>query len=837
MRAATNQRTALRVLAHTAFVLCVLGASLSAAAASFTVTTVNDTFDGACDADCSLRDAIGAANADASATPAAPHLIDLTGVAGTITLTLTPGSGIAIGNHLHVEGPGAALLAISGNSASQIFDNNCTGGNTLIVEKLTLRDGSAFLGGAIHNNCAGSDLTVRDCVFENNEATGNNGGAIESDDGARLTVIDSTFNNNRALASTGGAVNNFDGTLIVENSTFTNNQATFSGALASWGTRTNCDTENVYALVAYDPGPGSNHIVSGTITTDGTVGSGLDPLAIITDYTATLSDGSTTTVIDFASNGLIGFGATITASATELALDAGTNSFWCLSSTCAPPNAIAYEDILFAPTEMNVLLYINGSTDDQGLVGSRIIATSPSAATVTGSVFDGNTSIDNVGGAYFECKASVSDSTFSNNQAGFGGFGFIGGLSMFDGTFELSSSVISGNSADHVAGMNLQSGSFVLSDVEVSNNATSGFIGGINSANATLIMQASTISGNLAAAPGSTGGGGEWGPGSYTLINSVVEGNEADCEGGGINTFDVTTLNVINSTFAFNDSVSCGFGGGIHVNAASTLDLSNSIFWQNNGSDILDTGTPGTVNNNLVESNAGNAIVDGLDGNKVGADPLFTSSASPVDLRLLLGSPAIDMGDNGSVPTGVTTDLDGAVRIEGGTVDMGAYETGPVYELVAYDPGPGSNHIVSGTIMTDGTMGSGLDPLAIITDYTATLSDGSTTTIIDFATNGLIGFGATITASATELTLDAGTNSVWCLSSTCGPPNAIVYEDFLFAPTEMNVLLYINGSTDDQGLVGSRIIAVPEASGPEMLIAGLVLLMALQHRRRSHAPG
>jgi hypothetical protein len=155
------------------------------------------------------------------------------------------------------------------------------------------------------------------------------------------------------------------------------------------------------------------------------------------------------------------------------------------------------------------------------------------------------------------------------------------------------------------------------------------------------------------------------------------------------------------------------------------------------------------------------------------------------------------------------------------------------YNLIPYDP-PGSNSIVSGTITTDGTLGAGLDPTAITTDYTATLNDGSTITVIDFATNGVLGFGATVTATETELTLDAGTDSFWCLGP-CGIPNAIGYEDKLASPTEMNVLVYASGPGPSQGLVGSRVIAdapsspvaVPALSPWGLITLGLMLIAAM----------
>jgi uncharacterized repeat protein (TIGR01451 family) len=71
-------------------------------------------------------------------------------------------------------------------------------------------------------------------------------------------------------------------------------------------------------------------------------------------------------------------------------------------------------------------------------------------------------------------------------------------------------------------------------------------------------------------------------------------------------------------------------------------------------------------------------------GGNLDADPRFVGAVDPAvaptlagNLRLRWGSPAVDAGDNGLVPPGVTTDLDGAPRFVQGTVDMGAYELQP----------------------------------------------------------------------------------------------------------------------------------------------------------------
>src|SRR5512143_2212057 len=73
-----------------ALLLSLLGSAVfvtPARAATFTVTKTADTNDGVCDADCSLREAISAANAspgaDTISLPAGTYLLTLTNAGGT----------------------------------------------------------------------------------------------------------------------------------------------------------------------------------------------------------------------------------------------------------------------------------------------------------------------------------------------------------------------------------------------------------------------------------------------------------------------------------------------------------------------------------------------------------------------------------------------------------------------------------------------------------------------------------------------------------------------------------------------------------------------------------
>jgi CSLREA domain-containing protein len=98
--------------------LCLAQTSL---AANYTVSKIADTNDGVCDADCSLREAIAAANGTADNDTIG--FAALFNAAQTIVLS---GTDIIINNNgtLTINGAGTNLLTVSGNNASRVFTNN-----------------------------------------------------------------------------------------------------------------------------------------------------------------------------------------------------------------------------------------------------------------------------------------------------------------------------------------------------------------------------------------------------------------------------------------------------------------------------------------------------------------------------------------------------------------------------------------------------------------------------------------------------------------------------------------------------------------------------------------
>jgi CSLREA domain-containing protein len=170
------------------------------------VTKLDDTNDGTCDADCSLREAIAIA--------AAGDEIRF-GVAGTITLTAT----LQVNKNLTITGPGAGQLTVSGDDAYRVF---AFGANvTASLSGLTIADGSADNGGGI-SKAAGS-LTLTDCVVRDNAATGVGGGIYQPT--GTLTLTNCVVSGNQA-ALAGGILSYGGGVISITESTISGNTAT-----------------------------------------------------------------------------------------------------------------------------------------------------------------------------------------------------------------------------------------------------------------------------------------------------------------------------------------------------------------------------------------------------------------------------------------------------------------------------------------------------------------------------------------------------------------------------------------------------------------------------------
>ncbi|HWT16783.1 MAG TPA: hypothetical protein VN581_13480 [Patescibacteria group bacterium] len=240
--------------ARTAALIAALLVNGSAMSAILTVTDTGDAGDGTCDATCTLRDAVNAAQADDRVlfdlALSSPIVIGLTGpalqidlpmrIVGTdgvrTTLRRTSGSGRLIdvlnGGDVRIVG-----LSFENGTAPSVPASGADGGAVFVAAgaALELRDcvfrdnlaiaiasppevamqGGTARGGAIY---AEGDLLVENCAFVGNLAQGGNGssnvflsgnaggaasgGAIHAI--ATADILNSTFSGNRASGGDGG---------------------------------------------------------------------------------------------------------------------------------------------------------------------------------------------------------------------------------------------------------------------------------------------------------------------------------------------------------------------------------------------------------------------------------------------------------------------------------------------------------------------------------------------------------------------------------------------------------------------------------------------------------
>ncbi|HEX8196704.1 MAG TPA: choice-of-anchor Q domain-containing protein [Pyrinomonadaceae bacterium] len=190
----------------------------TAAAATYTVTKTADTNDGACDADCSLREAIAAANASAE-NDMISFSINVFSTPQTIVLT---GNDLIITNNgsLTIIGRGANFLTISGDNRSRVFTNKT--GATTAISFLRVTGGNGIIaGGGIYNE--GGNLTLTGLVITGNVA--GFGGGLDNISNGTLTLRETTVSDNTAGSSGGGMYNGPGSTVNIINSTFSRNIA------------------------------------------------------------------------------------------------------------------------------------------------------------------------------------------------------------------------------------------------------------------------------------------------------------------------------------------------------------------------------------------------------------------------------------------------------------------------------------------------------------------------------------------------------------------------------------------------------------------------------------
>lgn len=224
------------------YVLAFFLFTISAQAATFTVTTLADNESDGCSTNqCTLREAVETANSVAGSDT----IVFQTGLSGVIVLN---GTQILITSNITINGPGARVLSVSGNNLSRVFavSNPVLASATANISGLTITGGNALPvllngsligdgGGILNTN--GATLNLTEVNITGNAATSLGGGVATRAlllDTTNTNITRSTISNNTSVVG-GGGVSNIGTQIIgsavttITNSTISNNNSLAEG--------------------------------------------------------------------------------------------------------------------------------------------------------------------------------------------------------------------------------------------------------------------------------------------------------------------------------------------------------------------------------------------------------------------------------------------------------------------------------------------------------------------------------------------------------------------------------------------------------------------------------
>ncbi|MEO7252943.1 MAG: Ig-like domain repeat protein [Casimicrobium sp.] len=713
-----------------------------------TVTRSDDRNNPTCAAgDCSLREALTAANASADVnTIQFSTLFDTPQV-----ISLTNGQ-LTISTSVSIIGKGANLTTVSANGAPRVFYIGGSNAN-ITISGLTIADGDTGNesdGGGIWNQGNGT-VNLIDCAFTNNRSTVY-GSAISRGTGGTWNIIGCTFSGNNAFlgtvlitggitnitnttisgnntrGSSGGSVFNNGGTLTITSSTITGN----SGGGVGGGVWTNGPATlknsiiavnngnlDVYRSASTGPVSGGYNFIGKSDGTDGFTN------GVNNDQVGTAASPKDPLLLPLANNG----GRTLTHALLNgsPAIDKGFS----FGSTADQRGFIRPVDLA---------AYANAPGGDGTDIGA-VESGQPLTYTVT-RIDDRNNATCAVGDCSLREAITASNASFTQNVIQFSAvFDSPQTVVLTNGELTIGKSLsiigkganlttISGNNASRVffipqsllyvtiSGLtiangngngngssnggglnNLSTGVVNLTNCAFTNNtASSGYGGGIEDRSpggGSLNITGCTFSGNSA----NEGGAIKIQSNVVNVTNTTISGNTGNNYGGGIANYD-GSLTLTNSTITGNTSSGAGSGGGL-VNipfGVGTATVKNSIIAGNNGVKP-DVGGSFTSNGyNLIgKSDGSSGFTDGVNNDQAGTiaspiDPLLlplaNNGGTTMTHALAGGSPAIDNGSTG----GPGTDQRGSTR----PIDSAAYSNAPggngsdigAYEAQAPTPVP-----------------------------------------------------------------------------------------------------------------------------------------------------
>ncbi|HLN28714.1 MAG TPA: DUF4214 domain-containing protein [Gemmataceae bacterium] len=482
--------------------------------------------------------------------------------------------------------------------------------------------GSRDLGGGIYAGSGCTGVTLTNSSLSGNTGSSGGGGLEMVTGAANLTVTGCTISDNVAangFTDGGGIAAETTGAVTISDSSITNNSCMGNGGgggVAIFGASTSSITFSQDTVTG-------NQVVNG-------YGGGIDdeipcPMTVqgctISDNSAALSGGGIS-----ARNGsdttITGTLLTDNVAATNpggTTTGIGGGGLFVIDGTVEISNSTISDNVVDAP----------------GAGGGVLLTTffsTGSEATVSYCSFAGNVAATDGGAlcAQDDYGINVSNSTFAGNVAQNGDGGAIDNAGQ---NARLTSDTLQSNIAEGLGGTggalySSSTGNVTMFYCLVLDNSATGEGGGIAQTSASLTIAASQFTANAAAVYG----GAVYVATPFNLVNSTLNGNQAEDAGGGafVDYTSSTASQIINDTFTLNTAAATG--GGICESDGPLTFLNDTI-----NANVAATSKGGGVL--LLKSGSGfqNTIVAGNSA---------VSNVSGPDVFLVAGQTLIDNGGN-----------------------------------------------------------------------------------------------------------------------------------------------------------------------------------------------
>ena len=631
--------------------LALVSWAAPARASTFVVTKTEDTADGVCDADCSLREAIMAANADPD-----PNIITVP--AGVYTLTLdiadnyacqhSPQYGpLKVTGDVTINGAGRDLTILDGSGLPHCGGVLEIGEYTKIVARLTDLTVRHDTGGWYARGIGANNA---DLSLISSTVTSNTGGiyfdtygvvgnlvlqastvAANAGRGIRATGV-VTLTNSSVISNTDGGIHIGGGSLALQASTVAWNSAGGRGGGIEVGS--------------------ANAVVSDSVilsNTAGLAGGGIHWYEYSTDPHA-LTIISSTIAGNTAGDG----GGGVVASGDSLIMRDSTVSGNTAGNNSNGGGIQAY---VTSARISNTVISHNTAT---GFSGGGLSFGSASwnlerGIAIVGSAIEYNTVRQTGGGLYASSGTAVDiqDSSISHNTAGPESQTSGGGVSVdSDGALTLTRVTIAGNQAlgSGPSGGGIRSASgLMLVDSMIRDNVVrktdseggcgSPAGGGIVIA-APLVVTGTTFSNNRtvnhASACGQATGGALSVGGPYTITNSTFISNTAEAGGGLAAVSDGSYQNTLRNTVFISNTAAPGVGGSLYriadgsggglYDGSAGLHTAISVIFQ--GNTAARDGGGAYANLALIGGRVENNTAGGNGGGLYGPTQVFSSTVT-----------------------------------------------------------------------------------------------------------------------------------------------------------------------------------------------------------------